>query len=86
MIKPRSLFLGLAAVSLCLPPLVARAQNNERNVKLITTETPFGKRYREFNDEFFFSPDGKRLAYWALTGAPPDPNGPNEKDLSLIHI
>lgn len=80
MTKPRFVFFGLAAAFLCLPPLVARAQNSERNVKLITKETPFGKRHREFNDEFFFSPDGKRLAYWALTGAPPKPDAPYEKD------
>lgn len=80
MIKICTSVFGLAAVSLCFPLLVARAQNNERNVKLITKETAFGKRHRVFNDDFFFSPDGKRLAYWALTGAPPDPKGPNEKD------
>ncbi len=46
---------------------MARAQNIERNVKLITKETPFGKRHNAVNDDFFFSPDGKRLAYWAWT-------------------
>ncbi len=80
MIKSHTLFFGLAAVFLCLPPLVPRAQNAERNVKLITKETSFGKRHREFGDVFFFSPDGKRLAYWAWTLPPPEPDAPYKRD------
>lgn len=80
---------SLAAVFLCLPSLAARAQETKRNVKLITKETSFGKRYRiiaEYNNHLVFSPDGNRLAYWAWTLPPSEPDAPYKRDYVRIVV
>ena len=68
-----TLFVGLA-------PSTSWGQSGPAKIKLITTETDYGKRHDIMEGEdFVFSPDRKRLAYWAYEPSKVkyDPNGPS---------
>jgi hypothetical protein len=79
----------LVCIAFFLSPQWSRAQEAWPQVKLDTQETSFGKRLRivsEHNNKLIFSPDGKRLAYWAWTMPPPDPDGPYRKDYVRVVV